>query len=135
MNMNLLPSIQSTSSALNAYQQQLEIVAQNIANAQTTQTEKGTPYQRQIVNFEALLEENRPVGVQVGEIVQDTRPGPRMYQPSHPHAGADGYVQMPNVNLTFEMVDMIKASRAYEANLSVVKTSRQMAQKALEIGR
>lgn len=135
MSMNLIPSTLSTGSALDAYRQQLDIVSQNIANAQTTKTEKGTPYQRQMVSFEAVLDGAQIAGVRVGEITSDTRPGPRLYQPSHPHAGDDGFVQMPNVNLTNEMVDMIKASRAYEANLSVAKTSRQMAQKALEIGR
>lgn len=135
MAMNLIPSIQSTGSALNAYRRQLDIVAQNIANAQTTRTENGTPYQRKVVSFEAVLDGDRPAGVRIDKIVSDDSPGPRLYQPNHPHADENGYVHMPNVNLTTEMVDMIKASRAYEANLSVAKTSRQMARQALEIGR
>ncbi len=132
--MNLIPGIQSTGSALDAYRQQLEIVAQNIANAQTTRTETGGPYQRQQISFESYLHDTG-TGIRISEIAADTRPGPVVRQPDHPHADAEGMVQMTNVNVALEMVDMITASRAYEANLSVAKTSRDLAQKALEIGR
>lgn len=132
--MNLIPGIESTGSALDAYRQQLEIVAQNIANAQTTRTESGEPYQRQQISFENYLHDTGS-GIRVSHISKDPRPGPVLHQPEHPHANAEGMVQMPNVNVAMEMVDLITASRAYEANLSVASTSRHMAQKALEIAR
>jgi flagellar basal-body rod protein FlgC len=74
-------------------------------------------------------------GVKIGQITTDPNQGELIYQPQHPHAKADGYVQMPNVNVAMEMVDLLTASRAYEANLAVVRNARQMAAKALTIGR
>jgi flagellar basal-body rod protein FlgC len=117
-------------------------VAQNIANAQTTRTPGGGAYQRQIVSFETELVKQQGAAsgqalqtVKVSGISADPTPGQQVYNPQHPDAGADGMVTMPNVNLAYEMVDLITASRAYEANLSVVKNARQMAQKTLEIGK
>lgn len=141
--MNLISGIDVTAGALNAQKTRLDIVAQNIANAQTTRTPSGAPYQRQIVSFESeLVRRTSGTGggsslqtVRVGSIGTDRTPGQQVYNPQHPDAGADGTVTMPNVNLSYEMVDLITASRAYEANLSVVKNARQMAMKALEIGK
>ncbi len=134
--MDLLPGIQSTVSALDAHKVRLEAIAQNIANANTTRGPDGEPYQRQLVSFASEID--RATGqetVQVSSISQDNRPGPLVHNPGHPHADADGMVRMPNVKTSLEMVDLISASRSYEANLSAAKTSRQMAQRALEIGR
>lgn len=138
--MNLIAGIDITSGALNAQKTRLDIVAQNIANAQTTRTLAGGPYQRQVVSFESELVRRTGGGsplqsVRVSGITPDRTPGQQVYNPQHPDAGPDGMVTMPNVNLSYEMVDLITASRAYEANLAVVKNSRQMAMKALEIGR
>jgi flagellar basal-body rod protein FlgC len=137
--MNLLSGIDVTSSALAAQKTRLDIVAQNIANAQTTRTPSGGPYQRQIVSFESeLVRRVGGVGLQtisVGGITPDRTPGQTVFNPQHPDAGPDGMVRMPNVNLAYEMVDLITASRAYEANLSVAKSSRQLAMKTLEIGK
>jgi flagellar basal-body rod protein FlgC len=137
--MNLISGIDVTAGALNAQKTRLDIVAQNIANAQTTRTPQGIPYQRQVVSFESeLLRRTGGTtlqGVRVGTIAPDRTPGQQVYNPQHPDAGADGLVTMPNVNLSYEMVDLITASRAYEANLSVVKNARQMAMKTLEIGK
>lgn len=139
--MNLIGAIDVTSGALNAQRTRLDVVAQNIANAQTTRGTDGAPYQRRMVSFETeLLRKQGAAGaslqtVRIGEIATDKSPGQRVYDPQHPDAAADGMVQLPNVNLAFEMVDLITATRAYEANLSVVKNARQMAMKALEIGR
>jgi flagellar basal-body rod protein FlgC len=138
--MNLISGIDVTSGALNAQKTRLDIVAQNIANAQTTRTANGTPYQRQVVSFESELIRRTGggpslQGVRVAGIQPDRTPGQQVYNPQHPDAGADGLVMMPNVNLSYEMVDLITASRAYEANLSVVKNAKQMALKALEIGK
>ena len=138
--MNLISGIDVTSGALNAQKTRLDIVAQNIANAQTTRTPNGGPYQRQIVSFESELIRRGGGGaslqsVRIGSISADRTPGQQVYNPQHPDARPDGTVTMPNVNLSYEMVDLITASRAYEANLSVVKNARQMAMKALEIGK
>jgi len=138
---NVLPGIDITASALNAEKTRMDVVAQNIANAQTTRGADGKPYQRQLVSFEAMLQATGATrdslggGVKVAQIKNDTTPGPTVYNPQHPHADAGGMVQMPNVNLAFEMVDLISSTRAYEANLAVVKNAKQMAHKALSIGR
>jgi len=141
--MNLISGIDVTAGALNAQKTRLDIVAQNIANAQTTRGPNGLPYQRKMVSFETEL--IRQAGgaatgpalqsVRVGSITDDQSKGERVYDPQHPDAAADGYVQMPNVNMAFEMVDLMTASRAYEANLTVVKNAKQMALKALDIGK
>lgn len=138
--MNLISGIDVTAGALNAQKTRLDIVAQNIANAQTTRTATGGAYQRQVVSFESELVRRTMNGaslqsVRVASIAPDRTPGQQVYNPQHPDATADGLVTMPNVNLSHEMVDLITASRAYEANLSVVKNARQMAMKALEIGK
>lgn len=137
--MNLIPGIDLSSGALAAQKMRLDIVAQNIANAQTTRTAEGGPYKRQIVTFETELVKRTGgsslVTVRVGGISSDKTPGQQVYNPQHPDAGPDGLVNMPNINLAYEMVDLITASRAYEANLTVVKNSRQMAMKTLEIGK
>jgi flagellar basal-body rod protein FlgC len=137
--MNLIPGIDVTSGALAAQKMRLDIVAQNIANAQTTRTADGGPYKRQIVSFETELVKRTGgasvTTVRVGGVTNDKTPGQQVYNPQHPDAGADGLVTMPNVNLAYEMVDLITASRAYEANLSVAKNSRNLAMKTLEIGK
>ena len=139
--MNLISGVDVTAGALNAQKLRLDIVAQNIANAETTRTAEGGPYQRQVVSFATeLVKQQANNGgiplqtVKVASITSDPTPGQKVYNPQHPDAGADGMVTMPNVNLAFEMVDLNTASRADEANLSVVKNAKQMAEKALEIG-
>lgn len=146
MTMNLIPGIEATGSALSAEKIRLEIIAQNIANANTTQDHEGNVYQRKVVAFEeyvtsperrtpGYVDENLYRGVKVVDVYNDPAPGRMIYNPGHPHANDDGMVQMPNVDMTTEMVDLISASRAYEANLTVVKTARRMAQQAIAIGR
>ena len=142
--MDILSGIASTDSALTAQRTRLDVIAQNIANAHTTRGPDGLPYQRRVVSFESEIQKaqnsvgSRGAGlstVRVSEISKDTTPGQRINDPSSPDADAKGMVTMPNVNLAFEMVDLITASRAYEANLSVAKNSRQMAMRTLEIGK
>ncbi|HEY3757028.1 MAG TPA: flagellar basal body rod protein FlgC [Opitutaceae bacterium] len=137
--MNLLSGIDVTADALTAQRTRLDIVAQNIANAQTTRTAAGGPYQRQVVTFETELlkrmDGSTVQTVKVGSIAPDSTPGQSVYNPQHPDAGPDGMVAMPNVNLAYEMVDLITASRAYEANLAFAKDAKQLAQKTLEIGK
>lgn len=132
--MNIISGIDIIGGALNAQKSRLDVVAQNIANAQTTRTPNGGPYQRQVVSFETEL--IRRAGgspgtslqsVKVASVATDRTPGQQVYNPQHPDAGPDGLVTMPNVNLSYEMVDLITASRAYEANLAIAKNARQMA--------
>lgn len=137
---NLIPGMQTTADALNVERVRMDIISQNIANAHTTKDANGDVYQRKQVAFEAYLQDSNGVdhpqrGVRVAAIENDPRPGQVVYQPGHPHADAEGMVTLPNVELSREMVDMITSSRAYEANLSVVKTARQMAMQALSIGK
>jgi len=139
--MNLITGIDVSASALSAQKTRLDVVAQNIANAQTTRTASGGPYQRQVVSFETELIKSQGTSgaglqsVRVAQVTTDRTPGQQVYNPQHPDATADGLVTMPNVNLSQEMVDLITASRTYEANLSVVKTARQMASRTLDIGK
>jgi flagellar basal-body rod protein FlgC len=139
--MNLISGVDLSASALTAQKTRLDIVAQNIANAQTTRTASGGAYQRQIVSFETELIRNQSAGgaplqsVRVARVTTDRTPGQQVYNPQHPDASADGLVTMPNVNLSQEMVDLITASRSYEANLSVVKNARTMAMRTLDIGK
>lgn len=142
--MNLMPGIDTTSSALQAEKLRMDIIGQNIANAHTTKGPDGNPYQRQTVQFESKLVElgrdqngtmKTAQAVNVRGIVADSTPGALVFNPGHPDADEKGMVRLPNVNLTHEMVDLISASRSYEANLQVVRTSKQMAQQALRIGK
>jgi flagellar basal-body rod protein FlgC len=116
----------------------VDIVSQNIANANTTKGIDGKAYQRRIVAFESFLDAAagpNMQGVRVSEIKRDENPGEIISNPEHPHADKDGNVAMPNVNIPFEMVDMVTATRSYEANLAVVRNARQLATQALSIGR
>ena len=134
--MNFISGINATASALDAEKVRMDVVAENIANAYTTRGLDGKAYQRKTVAFESLLnsESGKAGGVRISEIGQDSTPGETIYNPTHPHANKDGMVEMPNVSVSTEMVDLLAASRAYEANLAVVRNARQMATKALAIG-
>ncbi|MCX6885029.1 MAG: flagellar basal body rod protein FlgC [Verrucomicrobia bacterium] len=140
--LNLLTGATSTVAALNAERLRLEVITQNIANANTTRGLDGKPYQRQQVAFESALRgafanpnEVEGNGPTVREVKPDTRAGRTVYQPGHPHANADGMLQLPNVNIHEEMADMIVASRTFEANLAVIKNSRQLATLTMSIGK
>jgi len=140
---NFISSLPSTTAALDAERTRLQVIAQNIANANTTRGLDGHPYHRQQVVFETVLQHARTqsggVGSQsvprVSRIQDDSRPGPTICQPGHPDADANGMVEYPNVNLYEEMADMIVASRTYEANVAVFKNSRSLAMQALSIGK
>lgn len=148
--MGLFNSFNISASALSAQRLRMDIIAQNIANVNTTRTEEGTPYRRKTVVFQEkesevpfsqyLSESSRlqysiGSGVRVTNIVEDPTPFKDVYDPSHPDADENGIVQMPNVEVVTEMVNMISASRAYEANVTALNASKSMATKALEIGR
>ena len=141
--MDFIAGLQAASSGLQAQRTRLDVIAQNVANAQTTRGSDGRAYNRQVVSFESELikrmgdNATSPTlrGVQISSVTADQRPGPRILNPGHPDADTEGFVQMPNVNMAMEMVDLISATRAYEANLSVVKSGRDMAARTLDIGR
>lgn len=124
-------------SGLRAQRLRMNIIANNIANAMTTRTPEGGAFRRQMVVLRgeeirsgAGLE--RP-GVQVKRVVRDTAPLRQVFQPGHPDADSNGYVNYPNVNLAVEMVDLISAQRAYEANIAVLVTGTRMHERALDI--
>src|SRR5208337_179514 len=131
----LLSGINSTASALDAERIRMDVISQNIANVNTTKGLDGKPYQRQEVAFENVLRAQQdsdgatsgPQMVRVARIQNDTRPPRLVYNPGHPDADSNGMVAMPDINIHGEMVDMIAASRSYEANLAVVKNARSMA--------
>lgn len=146
--MGLFRAIEISSSGLTAERLRMDIIANNIANANSTKTENGKPYRRQIPVFEAresfrerlsrMLNKGTSFtgyGVRVKEIVKDKSPFTLIYDPNHPDADEKGYVKMPNVNIVNEMVDMISATRAYEANVTALNAAKEMAKSAFEIGR
>ena len=120
-------------SALRAQQSRMRIIAENIANAESTaQTAGGTPYRRQIPVFEAR-NVNGATGVALAQVRSDQGDFRMDYDPSHPAANADGYVMRPNVDTLVEAMDMREAQRAYEANLNVIETARSMESRTLDI--
>ncbi len=134
---HLIPGFESTASALAAQKIHMQMISENIANAQTTKDVNGKPYQRKIVAFETLMDHSDPSNntVHVRTIQKDKAPDHYVYNPGHPHANSQGMVQMPNVKVSQEMVDMMMASRLYEANLKAFKLSQNMAQKTIQIGK
>jgi flagellar basal-body rod protein FlgC len=137
---DILSGTQSTAAALDAERTRLNVISENIANANTTRGVDGKPYQRQVVVFETALQQAMNGGasiptLRVAGIEKDPRPFETIYEPGNPDADAHGMVAMPNVNINEEMADMITAERAFEANLAVVKNARGMAMQVLAIGK
>lgn len=129
--MGIFSGFNISASALTAQRLRMDVIANNLANIETTRTPEGGPYQRQIPVF--VPREERQ-GVNVAALLRDPSPFKQVYDPSHPDADEDGYLLLPNVDLVKEMVDMIGASRAYEANITALNTAKEMAQRALDIG-
>ena len=144
--MDFFDALQISSSGLSAQRLRMNLISANLANINTTRTKAGGPYRRKDPVFAAqpheasfrkilrnrqkeLLKEVAVVG-----IVEDSRPPIKKYDPKHPDANADGYVSMPNINLMEEMVNMISATRSYEASVTAIQSAKDMARKALEIG-
>ena len=137
-----LSGIQNTVAALDAERTRLDVISENIANANTTHGIDGKPYQRKVVVFESALQQamgsgdNSPMAqLRVARIDKDTRPPVEIYDPGNPDADARGMVAMPNINVHEEMADLIAASRAFEANLAVIKNEKSMAMQTLAIGK
>ena len=137
-----------SASALRAERLRLDVIASNLANAHTTRTAEGGAYRRRNVVFvsapmesdfaatiEAMAEEGARQGVKVAEVVEDQSPLNMVFEPGHPDANAEGYVAYPNVNPVSEMVDLMTATRAYEANAQAVTATKRMNDAALDIGR
>ena len=147
--MSFLNALNISASGMTAERMRLDIAAENIANINTTRTENGGPYRRKMVVFEPIednsfasafrselsRQNNNAGGVRVAQIVEDPSDFRMVYNPEHPDADENGYVQMPNVDLLKETVDSMAASRAYDANLTAFNTIKTMASKALEIGK
>ena len=147
--MDFLSSLNISGSGLTAQKLRMDVISQNIANAGVTRTENGTPYRRKMVvlssingdSFRDVLDRTNGTnavktgGVQVRSIVEDQSALVPVYNPNHPDADEEGYVMLPNVNTAQEMIDMMSASRAYEANITTFNATKAMILKALEIGR
>jgi len=146
--MSMFGGLEISASGLTAQRLRMDTTAENLANAQTTKGADGQPYRRKEVVLQEVAQggfgaqlsaamgagsKARPGGVEVAEIATDQTPGKMVYDPSHPDANAQGYVQMPNVDTVTEMVDLIDSSRAYEANVTAMQASKQMFTKTLEL--
>ena len=148
--MSIFLGIDTAASGMTAERLRMDVISNNIANANTTRTQEGGPYHRRYVvfrprddrhqkSFEKFLRDSsrdrKPgEGVRAVRIEADDTQGPLVYDPGHPDANADGYVERSNVNIVAEMVDMITAHRAYEANTTTISAAKSMITKALEIG-
>lgn len=146
--MSMFSAFDVTASGLTAQRLRMDVISENVANANTTRTEDGTPYRRKIVTFQQKNQQQTfsqvfhdvkssytGSGVKVSQVFEDTTTEMNMvYDPSHPDADEDGYVTYPNVNTVTEMTNMIDATRAYEANVTVLNSTKGMALKALDIG-
>jgi len=147
--MGYFGALDISASGLTAQRLRMDTISQNIANVNTTNTRNGTPYRRKVPVFEERVDsgvfngylksafkgDNIGIGVRVSNIIEDDAPFKLVYEPGHPDANADGYVSLPNVEVVTEMVNMISASRAYEANVTALNTTKAISMKALEIGR
>ena len=144
--MNFFDSLAASSAGLSAQRLRMNLISGNLANVNTTRTHQGGPYRRKEAvfaaqpvdrSFERILanrQKHRLSSVKVTRVVEDRSPAIMKYDPRHPDANEKGYVAMPNISLMEEMVNMISASRSYEANVTAMQIAKDMALKALEIG-
>ena len=145
--MDIFTTFDIAASGLKAQTTRLNTISSNLANSETTSTPEGGPYKKKSVVFQteslpfkqhlsSSLQANGQVqGVKVAKIVEDNSPPQRIFDPTHPDAKEDGYVEMPNISVLKETVDMLSATRSYEANTTTIKSAKRMAMKALDIGR
>jgi len=143
---SLFGAMNISAAGMSAQRSRMDIVAENIANADSTHTAKGGPYRRRQVVFEShqakakfdrvfqsSFQGGGPSSVKVSSIIEDKRPFREIYDPGHPDANAKGMVKLPNVNTVEEMVDMQSASRSFEANVTTMEAAKRMFQKSLEL--
>ena len=133
--MDLFTAMDISASGLRAQRTRLNVISSNIANANTTRTPEGGPYQRRDVMLRARTFDEELSAVEVERVVSDASPGRRVYDPAHPDADEGGYLTLPNVNIMEEMVNLTGATRAFEANTTAIKAQKDIALKALTIGR
>ena len=144
--MNFLDSMTISATGLSAQRLRMNLISSNMANVNTTRTDTGEPYKRKDVIFEAEQKTNFEAeldarmaqassGVRVAGIIEDNKPFVEKFDPGHPDADDNGYIRLPNINVVEEMVNMISASRSFEANATAVRTTKDLASVALEIGR
>lgn len=145
--MDFMTGLRVSSSGMTAQRHRMNAISSNIANINTTQSPEGGPYRRKQVQLEAMPDaksfvemvmtnpEKNVNRVQVTDVVSDRSAPLLKYEPDHPEADENGYVAYPNINLMVEMADMIQANRTYDANVSALNATKDMALKALEIGR
>src|SRR5277367_3626648 len=136
--MGMIPGIEASSSALGVERTRLDVIAGNLANAQNTSDASGNVYRRKMVVFQSQLNNALDAGAGANatvtaKVVDDPTPLPKVYMPGHPKADAKGMVEMPNVEPLNEMVDMMTASRSYQANLQVIQTGHSMFEQSLKI--
>lgn len=147
--MNLFSALSVSASGMSAQRQRTELLVENLANAETTRTPEGGPYRRKDVVFaadpdassfsslyqSASAADDPGVGVRVAQVVTDTREPEKRYMPGHPDADPDGYVSFPRMNPSEDMVDLLGASRSYQANVSAISAVKDMLQKSMELFR
>jgi flagellar basal-body rod protein FlgC len=142
--MSLLNSLSVSASGMNAQRVRAELLVENLANAETTRTTEGGPYRRKDVVFQSenqgspfadvlSNEMNNGTGVTVSDVIVDQRDPEKRYMPGHPDAGADGYVAFPNLNPAEEMVDLMSASRGYQANVASMTSVKEMIQRSIDL--
>lgn len=137
LTLNKVSAREIAASALKAQRTRMTVIANNIANAETTRTPEGGAFRRQMVllrgdQIRSGLNPEK-LGVRVKDVIGDDTPFKEVFDPSHPDADANGYVKFPNVNLSIEMVDLVSAQRAYEASVAVMVSGSRMRQSAMEI--
>lgn len=140
--MDFLTSLKINAEGLKVQRKRMDVISSNLSNIETTRTENGEPYRRKMIVMGSQPVEDfsshynmQLESVKVEAIVEDQSPFKKSFNPGHPDADANGYVLKPNVDLVVEMTNMMMARRAFEANLSAIKSTKQMALKALEIGK
>ncbi|GAB6137660.1 flagellar basal body rod protein FlgC [Halanaerobaculum tunisiense] len=138
--MGIFTGVNISASGLTAQRLRMNTISSNLANANTTRTEDGGPYRRKIPVFKAQLndqlnqDKQRLGGVEVTGIKESDQPTKLVHKPNHPDANEAGYVEMPNIDTTSEMTDMISATRSYEANVTALNSAKKMARSALKLG-
>ena len=144
--MGMFSAIDTSASGLTAERLRMDVISNNIANVNTTRTEDGAPFRRKLCIFQSrrprgrwpFQDRKKPQvpgkGVRVAKIMEDMAPFKMEYDPNHPDADSEGYVRRPNINIVHEMVDMITATRAYEANVTSINSAKDMVNAALNIG-
>jgi flagellar basal-body rod protein FlgC len=146
--MSLFSALDINATGLTAQRRRIEVISSNLANANTTRTAEGTPYRRRDLVFEATpvaadfsatldsaLDSSRERGVEVAGIYEDDTPFTRRYEPAHPDADAEGFVQYPNISPVEEMVNLLSATRSFEANVQSMNAIKELARRSLEIGK